>query len=111
MSTRYSKAEVKSLVKDLEVEAIQAGLLSFDHQLQYEAGNTSYNIATVIRVVDGNKEYVPSELQHYFIPSFAHNAGPTAQASLIVAAKNVLTALRWQRERAAEAAEKQLANR
>lgn len=111
MSTRYSKAEVKYLVKELEVEAIQAGLLSADHRLQYEAGNTSYNIATVIRVVDGNNEYVPSELQHYFIPSFNYNAGPTAQASLVVAAKNVLTAQRWQRERAAEAAREQLANR
>lgn len=105
--TRYTKAEVKKLVKDLEVEAIQAGLIESDQQLQYEAGNTSYNIASVIRVVDGDSNYV-SGLTHYFIPSFPYNAGPTQQASLVVAAKNVLIALRWQREEAARLARQQL---
>jgi hypothetical protein len=92
MSTRYTKAEVASIVKEIETEAIVSGLIPADHRLEYRAGNTSYHIATTIRVVDGEGGYTTG--LDRFIPAIPTTAGPTEQYRLLAATLAVFHALR-----------------
>lgn len=109
MGYTYTKANVRSIVEQIDIEAKQAGLLPMDHRLQYEAGNTSYHVQTRINVLNGENQYVTG--LNDFLPEFSVKAGPTQQYTQLQSTLRVFHALRKQREAAAEAAREQLANR
>lgn len=104
--SRYTKADVRSIVSQLDIEAKTAGLLPFDHKLVYNAGNTSQGISATVMVQGTEGNYVHG--YDRFIPEFTYKMGPTEQYRLLGAALNVLYALRIQREDAAKAARAQL---
>lgn len=93
----FTKAEVRSIVNQLDVEAKQAGILPLDHKLVYNGGSTSNGISATVMVQGPEGNYVHG--YDRFIPEFTYKDGPTVQARLLLAATNVLYMLRWKAER------------
>lgn len=102
MSTRYTKAEVEGIVKQLDVEAKMAGILPLDHGLVYNSGNIQNGISATVMVKGPDGNYVHG--YDRFIPEFTYKTGRTEQARLLAAALNVFYVFRLQREEAARAA-------
>lgn len=98
--TRYTKADVRSIVNQFDVEAKQVGLLPLDHKLVYNAGSSTNGVTATVMVQGPEGRYV-SGLDR-FVPEFNWKMTSTDQFRLIEAAVNVLYALRIQREAAAK---------
>jgi len=92
MPIRYTTKEILSLVREIENEAKQAGILLSDHKLVFKPGNASQGIAATIAVRDSGNFHVPGYGQ--FLPNFNHKSGPAEQYRLLMAVLNVFYALR-----------------
>jgi hypothetical protein len=103
---RYTKAEVRGIVNQLDVEAKMAGLLPMDHKLEYNGGNTANGITATVMVKGPEGNYVHG--YDRFIPVFTYKTGPTEQARLLEAAVNVFYCFRLQREEAEKAKRRDL---
>lgn len=90
--TRYTKAEIRSTVANLEMEARVAGILPDDHRLIYNAGNTANGISATVMVQGPDGNYVHG--YDRFIPEFTYKTTSTMQYRLLTAAINVFYALR-----------------
>lgn len=110
MSSNYSANEVRSIVKQIETEAKQAGLIPADSFMAYSPGNSSNGISGW---VDCNRK--DDEGYHHirldFIPEFTYKMSKNDHARLLNATLKVFHALRRQQESAAAAARKQLEER
>lgn len=98
MPIRYTTKEILSLVREIENEAKQTGLLLPDHKLIFKSGNTSQGIAATITVKNSDHLYVPGYGQ--FLPNFSHKSGPTEQYRVLMAVLNVFYSLRNLRDKA-----------
>jgi hypothetical protein len=101
MSTRYSVREVESIVKHIEVEAKQAGLIPMASFMSYHPGNSSQGISGYIdcfRQDDDGYHVVRAD----FLPRFNYKQSKTDHAKLLEAVLNVFFSFRRQREAAAE---------
>lgn len=92
--TRYTKAELRSTVATLEMEARVAGLLPDDHKLVYNAGSTSNGISATVMVQGPDGNYVHG--YDRFIPEFTYKTTSAMQHRLLTAAINVFYAFRIQ---------------
>jgi len=104
---RYTKADIRNTVAELEMEARLSGILPDDHRLIYNAGNTSNGISATVMVQGPDGNYVHG--YDRFIPEFTYKTTTTMQHSLLAAAINVFYAFRLQRQAAAKAARSLLA--
>jgi hypothetical protein len=93
---RYTKADIRNTVAELESEAQQAGLLPEDHKLVYNAGSTTNGISATVMVQGPDGNYVHGFDR--FIPEFTWKTTSTMQHRLLVAAINVFYAFRLQRD-------------
>lgn len=98
MSVRYSKAEVESIVKQIEVEAKEAGVIPADSRLEYRAGNTNYVSSATVRCFNADGEF--NREADSFIPEFNGKMGPTEQYRLLEATLRVFHSFRKQRQEA-----------
>lgn len=98
MSTRYSAAEVRNIVRQIEVEAKQVGLIPADAYMSYHPGNTSQGISgyTDCFTVEEDGSYKMHRVD--FMPEFTYKQTKTDHAALLNASLRVLHALRRLRE-------------
>ncbi len=89
---RYTKAEIRSTVATLEMEARVAGLLPDDHKLVYNAGSTANGISATVMVQGPDGNYVHG--YDRFIPEFTYKTTSSMQHHLLTAAVNVFYAMR-----------------
>jgi hypothetical protein len=94
--TRYTKADIRNDVWQLEREAHAAGLLPEDHKLIYNAGSTTNGISATVMVQVPGGNYVHGFDR--FIPEFTYKTTSTMQHRLLTAAINVFYAFRLQRD-------------
>ncbi len=94
---RYTKAEVRSIVATLEMEARVAGILPDDHRLVYNAGSTSNGISATVMVTGPDGNYVHG--YDRFIPEFNYKITSSEQYRLLEAAVNVFYAFRVLRDK------------
>jgi hypothetical protein len=97
MSTRYSVREVESLVKHIEVEAKQAGLIPMAAFMAYHPGNSANGISGYIDcTVQDDAGYHPVRVD--FLPDFNYKQSKTDHAKLLDATLRVFFSLRRKRE-------------
>jgi hypothetical protein len=97
--SRYSTAEVESIVKQIEVEAKQVGLIPMDAFVTYHPGSTSNGITAALDCfTQGEDGYKHHRMD--FLPEFTYKMTRTDHALLLRAALNVFQSLRRLRERA-----------
>lgn len=114
MSSNYSRAEVESIVKQIEVEAKEAGLIPLDSNLVYSAGNASNGISgtvmcyATVRGETGNprREFIRDADD--FLPVFTYKMTKNDQARVLNATLRVFHTFRKQREAAAAAKRREL---
>ena len=95
MAIRYSKAEVRSIVSQIDVEAKQAGLIPADSKLVYNAGNTNNTISATVICQGADGHY--NRDADSFLPEFNGKMGPTEQARLLLATLRVFHSFRRNR--------------
>lgn len=109
MSTRYSTEEVRGIVKQIDVEAKMAGLISMDCGLVYSPGNVSNGISGTVmcyRTIHtensrSHREFIRDADD--FLPEFTHKMTRTDHARLLSATLRVFYTFRKRREEAARA--------
>jgi hypothetical protein len=94
---RYTTAEIKSLLAQVEIEAKMQGLLEWDYKLEYSKGGSA--IAPVLYAEDRNGHVRRSTYGSSFLPEFGYADGPKQVARSLECTLRVLYALRVQRER------------
>lgn len=99
--SRYSRTEVESIVKQITVEAKQAGLIPSDAWMAYHPGNSSQGISGYVDCMREDADgYHPVRVD--FIPEFTYKQSKTDHAKLLDATLRVLFAMRRLREAAAK---------
>jgi hypothetical protein len=103
MSTRYSAAEVRNIVRQIEVEAKQAGLIPAEAYMSYHPGNAANGISgyTDCFTVEEDGGYKMHRVD--FMPEFTYKQSKTDHAKLLNATLRVLFAMRRLREEAERA--------
>lgn len=109
MATRYSTKEVQSIVAQIDMEAKEAGLLPMDAKLIYSAGNSTYGITGAVEAVQKEANGHRHPIRVDFLPEFTYKMSKNDHARLLNATLRVFHSLRRQREDAAKAARRQLA--
>ena len=89
---RYTKAEIRNTVWELEMVARVAGLLPDDHKLVYNAGSVTNGISATVMVKGPDGNYVHG--YDGFIPEFTYKTTSAMQYRLLTAAINVFHAMR-----------------
>lgn len=101
MSTSYTRTEVESIVKQIAVEAQQAGLIPEGAFMSYHPGNTANGISGYIDCFTQDDDgYHLHRVD--FLPDFTYKQSKTDHAKLLNATLRVLHAMRRLREAAAE---------
>lgn len=102
MSTRYSAAEVRNIVRHIEIEAKQAGLIPADSYMSYHPGNAANGISGYVDcfTVDETGGYHMHRVD--FLPVFTYKQTKTDHAALLNAALGVFHSMRRLRETAAQ---------
>jgi hypothetical protein len=110
MSTRYSTAEVRSIVKQIEVDAKMAGLIPFESELVYSPGNAANGISGTVMcrstAEDSNHTYIRDADD--FLPEFTYKMTRTDHARLLEATLRVFYSFRKQRDEADRVKRQQL---
>jgi hypothetical protein len=100
MSNRYSVREVEAIVKHIELDAKEAGLIPAAAFMSYHPGNAGQGIAgyvdCIVQHEDGQYESVRTD----FIPKFPYHMTKTDHARLLNAVRDVFYAFRRNREEA-----------
>ncbi len=102
MSTRYSAAEVRSIVRQIEIEAKQAGLIPADSYMSYHPGNATQGISGYVDCFSVNEDGSYRMNRIDFVPEFTYSQTKTDHAKLLDATLRVLFAIRRNREAAAK---------
>lgn len=90
----YTHKENKYLLNILAMQASAIGLLKEDERLEYEQGNLSRGIATVIRLVRVNPEGPRTNLPRpQWIPEFGYRDGPSIIGTALSAAAGPIAEL------------------
>lgn len=101
MSTRYSAAEVRGIVDQINIEAKMAGLIPMDAFMSYHPGNTANGISGHVDVFRQDEDGYHM-IRVDFLPEFTYRMTRTDHARLLDAARNVFFAMRRHREAAAK---------
>lgn len=101
MSTRYSAAEVRGIVDQINIEAKMAGLIPMDALMSYHPGNTANGISGHVDVFRQDEDGYHM-IRVDFLPEFTYRMTRTDHARLLDAARNVFFAMRRHREAAAK---------
>ena len=97
MSSNYSRREVESIVKQIQVEATEAGMLPAGAWMAYHPGNASNGISGYVDCIREDADgYHPVRVD--FLPEFTYKMSKNDHARLLQATLRVFHALRRQRE-------------
>ena len=102
MSTRYSAPEVRNIVRMVEIEAKQAGLIPSDSYMSYHPGNATQGISGYVDCFSVNEDASYRMHRVDFLPEFTYKQSKTDHAKLLDATLRVLFAMRRNREAAAK---------
>ena len=103
MSTRYSAEEVRNIVRHIELEAKQAGLIPMDAYMSYHPGNAANGISGHVDCFSVNEDGSYRMHRVTFLPDFTYKMSKTDHALLLNAALQVFFAMRRLREEAERA--------
>lgn len=90
---RITKKDIREAAQRLTQNARMAGLLDWEENIVYHAGNASNGIAAVLSVYTVDQTQQRSERQAYWLPRFSYNETLRTQYKAVEAATDVLRAM------------------
>lgn len=84
---KYTHSENEKMLRVIEVQALEAGLLKSDERLRYEKGSSG--TATVIRLQKLGDTW-KNQIRPTWVPEFGYKDGPSFVGNVLVAVSNML---------------------
>jgi hypothetical protein len=90
---RYTKTDVRKVVKLVEMEARALGLIAENHHISYSGGNPSNGISADLSVYAVNEDGHRNAVRVDFLPEFTYKSTAREQFKTLEAVHNVLVAV------------------